>query len=290
MVACHRLSTGKKLTPLFLESEQLFVFNLSKLSWEFKPFVVAVNSTFFKSPASGRVSGSFNTGQTLVAKVGEKILPPSCFFPPGPAWFYSIPDQRVDRGCFTIEVGNTQGAPPDMASISWQQSSEWNQAGRCRQTSICGFHYPCTDLSSSTFSICSEWEMWKAWNFSCCLNFVKFQLLPQFPTAKKKFRATGWRRGKAVKFRVWQTVNFMFIILVENSSRISCKMKQFALLDLAAPGMGLRLARSADIVCGNARTSPPQTLLWICAIVEIGRQPKIYSFKGQPYDVHHNVR
>ena len=66
-------------------------------------------------------------------------------------------------------------------------------------------------------------------------------------------------------------------------------MKQFALLDLAAPGMGLRLARSADIVCGNARTSPPQTLLWICAIVEVGRQPKIYSFKGQPYDVHHNV-
>ena len=171
---------GKSWPPLFLESEQLFVFNLSKLSWEFKPFVVAVNSTFFKSPASGRVSGSFNTGQTLVAKVGEKILPPSCFFPPGPAWFYSIPDQRVDRGCFTIEVGNTQRAPPDMASISWQQSSEWNQAGRCRQTSICGFHYPCTDLSSSTFSICSEWELWGTWNFNCCLNFAKFQLLPQF--------------------------------------------------------------------------------------------------------------
>ena len=101
---------GEKLLttlPICLESDQLFVFNLSKLSWEFKPFVVAVNSTFFKSPAvsSGRVSSTLKHTSTatllLLLLMGKntfqhwavwwperaaKILPPSCFFPPG---FYS---------------------------------------------------------------------------------------------------------------------------------------------------------------------------------------------------------
>ena len=113
MVACHRLSTGKKLTPLFLESEQLFVFNLSKLSWEFKPFVVAVNSTFFKSPgSSGRVRHTsistllFSTPASLVARAGRKNIAPFLFFfPPG---FYSMIPAKWERG--TIEVCNTQGA------------------------------------------------------------------------------------------------------------------------------------------------------------------------------------
>ena len=180
MVACHRLSTGKKLTPLFLESEQLFVFNLSKLSWEFKPFVVAVNSTFFKSPASGRVSGSFNTGQTLVAKVGEKILPPSCFFfhqdprdftpfqtrewieaaqwrwvtrrEPRRIW-HQFPGSKAPS-----EIRPADAAKPPFvdfiihAQIWAVPHSQFAQSGNCER---------CEILVVASIS----------WNFSCCLNF-----------------------------------------------------------------------------------------------------------------------
>ena len=175
--------------PLCLESEQLFVFNLSKLSWEFKPFVVAVNSTFFKSPASssrvsatlkhtstntaaaGNLGKHFSTRGSLVARVGRKNIAPFLFFSTRTRviLLHSRP-VLCQSGRGTIEVCNTQRAPPDMASISCQQqSSEWNQAGRCRRRCCCILyrlhlwipalrHYPCTDLCISTFSICSEWH------------------------------------------------------------------------------------------------------------------------------------
>ena len=176
--------------PLCLESEQLFVFNLSKLSWEFKPFVVAVNSTFFKSPASSssRVSATlkhtstntaaaagkhFSTRGSLVARVGRKNIAPFLFFSTRTRVILLHSRAEVWQSeRFTMPVCNTQRAPPDMASISSrQQSSEWNQAGRCRRPCCCCIlyirlhlwipplrHYPCTDLCISTFSICSEWH------------------------------------------------------------------------------------------------------------------------------------
>ena len=79
-----------------LEGEQVFVFNLSKLSCrEFKPFVptlLALNSTFSLSTErwahswqklDKRAAGETlsNSWSRLLEWVAAKILPPSCFFP-----------------------------------------------------------------------------------------------------------------------------------------------------------------------------------------------------------------
>ena len=136
---------GEKLLttlPICLESDQLFVFNLSKLSWEFKPFVVAVNSTFFKSPAvsSGRVSSTPKHTSTatllLLLLMGKntfqhwpvwwperaaKILPPSCFFH---QHFTPRLQQVLVPERFTIEACYTQLLPGAGYGINFLRSSE----------------------------------------------------------------------------------------------------------------------------------------------------------------------
>ena len=128
-----------------LEGEQVFVFNLSKLSCrEFKPFVptlLALNSTFSLSTErwahswqklDKRAAGETlsNSWSRLLEWVAAKILPPSCFFSTtDPRDFTPFNSGTIALvvPCFTMaEVCNTQRepAPPDMASISSRASCE----------------------------------------------------------------------------------------------------------------------------------------------------------------------
>ena len=189
---------GEKLLttlPICLESDQLFVFNLSKLSWEFKPFVVAVNSTFFKSPAvsSGRVSSTPKHTSTatllLLLLMGKntfqhwavwwperaaKILPPSCFFHQD---FTPRLQQVLVPERFTIEACYTQLLPgPDMASISSEARSEIRPR---RMHSLIHLSSPLSSIIHA--QICafphSQFAHSGTQGF---VKGVKFQLLPQF--------------------------------------------------------------------------------------------------------------